>query len=71
MRLAVSTIKPSDAIGGFNDGERVEHVTKVIVILNGILNPPKKSRHTIVENHDPNGNTARRVRFEGNLRSGY
>jgi hypothetical protein len=67
----VSTINPSDAIGGSNDSERVQHVTEVIVIPKGILNPPKKSRHTIVEDHDPNGNTARRVRFEGNLCSGY
>jgi hypothetical protein len=67
----VSTINPSDAIGGSNDGERVQHVTEVIVIPKGILNTPKKSRHTIVEDHDPNGNTARRVCFEGNLHSGY
>jgi hypothetical protein len=71
MAIDFSTINPSDAFGGSNDGERVQHVTKQIVIPKGILNTPKKSCHTIVEDHVPNGNTARRLRFEGNLHSGY
>jgi hypothetical protein len=62
--LGVSSINPSDSIGDSNDSELVKQNTTIIFTPKVILNTPKKSLHNIVEDHDLNGNTARRVRFE-------